>query len=200
MIGLSIAQSWFRRRKRYDLYCFSHDFALCSTRVDQHRLCPKVIPLDEVSINAKRSTALADLEDTIIGALQNVGKIIKDQEYASTSFVKQEVKIRNGITETRDKLNIHLDHLKHVLIQDLTAKLYNCQSENGKIWQNLKLVNKRLIINHLKHETENMKMSGSNLQVFLWTREINKTVAEEIKSIKSSVSKISLGVDSMIMF
>ncbi|CAC5402826.1 unnamed protein product [Mytilus coruscus] len=35
-----------------------------------------------------------------------------------------------------------------------------------------------------------MKMSGSNLQVFLGTREINKTVAEKIRSIKSSVSTI----------
>lgn len=146
MIGLSITESCCRHRKRYDLYCFSHDVASCSTCVDQHRLCPKVIPLDEVS---------------------NQCKAINNQESASTAFEKQEVKIRNSITETRDMLNKHLDHLEQVLVQDLTAKSTNCKSANGKTLQNLKLVNKRL--NHLKQETEKMKISGSNLRVFLGT-------------------------------
>lgn len=202
MIGVSIVQSCFRHGQRYNLYCSSHDVALCSTCVDQLRLCLKVVPLDEAAVNAKRSTALADLEDTINGALQNVGKIIKDQESASTTFKKQEVKIRNSITETRDKLNKHLDCLEQILVQELTAKSNNCKSANGKTLQNLKLANQRL--EHLKQEIEKMKMLGSNLQIFLGTREINKIVTEEIKSIKSSVSKIKLykisfGVDSMIM-
>ncbi|VDI73862.1 Hypothetical predicted protein [Mytilus galloprovincialis] len=196
-----ISQTCVGHGKRYDLYCSVHDKPLCLDCVDQHKSCSQLVSLDAVSANAKQSTALADLEDTINGALQNVGKFIKNQETSGNEFDKQESLIKNTIQLTREKLNQHLDLLEHNLIQDLSTKTFNCKSAYGKVIHQLNLADKKL--SQLKEEMETMKQMASDVQVFLGTREINKTIGEEIKSIKGIINstknfEIKIEIDSSI--
>ncbi|XP_052065946.1 uncharacterized protein LOC127705657 [Mytilus californianus] len=183
---VSISQTCVGHGKRYDLYCSLHDKPLCIDCVDQHKSCSQLVSLDKVAANAKQSTALADLEDTISGALNNVGKCIKNQEKSGIEFDKQESLIKKTIQKTREKLNQHLDLLEQKLIQNLSTKNVNCKSAYGEVLHQLYLADKKL--NQLKREIGTMKQMASDVQVFLGTREINKTVSEEIKSIKSILS------------
>lgn len=63
---------------------------------------------DAVAANAKQSTVLQDLEDTINETLQNVGKCIKSQEERDIELDKQESFI---------KKTVHLDILDQKLIK-----------------------------------------------------------------------------------
>ncbi|CAG2250723.1 unnamed protein product [Mytilus edulis] len=174
--------------KRYDLYCSVHDKPICIDCVDQHKSCSQLVSLDTVAANAKQSTAIADLEETINGALQNVGKFIKNQETKGKELDKQERLIKKNIQEIREKLNQHLDSLEQKSIQDLSIKTLNCKSEHNKAVHQLNLADQKL--GQLKEEMMTLKQMASDVQVFLGTREINKTLCEEIKSVKGIIYSI----------
>ncbi|XP_071121612.1 uncharacterized protein [Mytilus edulis] len=198
---VAISQTCVGHGKRYELYCSVHDKPLCIDCVDKHKNCSQLVSLDEVAANAKQSSALADLEDTINGALLNVGKFIKNQETKDKEFDKQESLIKTTIQKTREKLNQHLDLLEQKLIQDLSTKTFNCKSAYGKMLNQLNLANQKL--SQLKEETETMKEMASDIQVFLGTREIDKTVSDEIQSIKCIINntkyfEINMEIDSSI--
>ncbi|CAC5419160.1 unnamed protein product [Mytilus coruscus] len=198
---VAISQTCVGHGKRYDLYCSVHDKPLCIDCVDQHKSCSKLVSLDAVAANAKQSTALADLEDTINGALQNVGKFIKNQETSGKEFDKQESLIKKTIKKTREKLNQHLDLLEQKLIQNLSTKIINCKSAYAKVLRQLNLADTKLC--QLKEEMETIKQMASDIQVFLGTRELNKTACEEIKSIKGIINstkyfEIKIEIESSI--
>ncbi|VDI08752.1 Hypothetical predicted protein [Mytilus galloprovincialis] len=182
---VAISQTCVGHGKRYDLYCSEHDKPLCLDCVDQHKSCSQLVSLDAAAANAKQSTALADLEDTINGALQNVGKFNKNLKTIGYELNKQERLIKKNIQEIREKLNKHLDALEQKLIQDLSIKTLNCKSEHTKAIHELNLADQKL--SQLKEEMMTMKQMASDVQVFLGTREINKTLSEEIKTIKGII-------------
>lgn len=72
-------------------------------------------------------------------------------------------------------------------MQDLSTKTAFCTSAYGKMLNQLNLAFKEL--SQVKKETETMKQMASDVQVFLGTREINKTMSKEIKSIKAMLNK-----------
>ncbi|XP_071160952.1 E3 ubiquitin-protein ligase TRIM45-like [Mytilus edulis] len=85
--NISISITCKDHDKRLELFCKTHDVAVCLGCVpSRHRTCSDVIPLDKAAENAKHSTALADLEDTSTGTLQNLEQIITDRESALTNF------------------------------------------------------------------------------------------------------------------
>ncbi|VDI73863.1 Hypothetical predicted protein [Mytilus galloprovincialis] len=85
------------------------------------------------------------------------------------------------------------------MIQNLSTKTFNCKSFFGKVLHQLNLADGKL--SQLKEEMETMKQMSSDVQVFLGTREINKTLCEEIKSIKGIIDntfEIKIEIDSSI--
>ncbi|CAC5419162.1 unnamed protein product [Mytilus coruscus] len=198
---VAVSQTCIGHGKRYDLYCSMHDKPLCIDCVDQHKSCPQLVSIDKAAANAKQSTALADLEDTINGALKNVGKFIENQESIGIEFDEQESLIKKNIQKTREKLNQHLDVLEQKLIQNLSTKTFNCKSAYGKVIHHLNLADQKL--RQLKEEMENMKQMASDIHVFLGTREIDKTLSDEIQSIKGIINstkyfEIKMEIDSSI--
>lgn len=112
MKDVSINQTCVGHGKRYDLYYSEHDKPICLDCVDQHKSCPQLMSLDKAASDAKESSALSDLKDTINGALTNVERCIKSQDMIVKEFDNQESRIKKKIQETREKLNKHLDILE----------------------------------------------------------------------------------------
>lgn len=187
--------------KRFDLYCSMHDQPLCIACVNQHKSCTNVTPLDEAARNAKQSTAFADLEDTINAALESIGKSVNEQEAAEKHVGNQKQKILKSINELRKKINKHLNDLEQKLIHDLSAKCAKCKSSHEKILQQLNSSDKKLL--HFKEETQKMKKFASDVQLFLGTRDINRYVANEIRSLTTTINgahqfKIEADMDLLI--
>ncbi|CAG2229594.1 unnamed protein product [Mytilus edulis] len=98
--------------KRLELYCKTHDVAVCLGCVpSHHKACSDVMPLDKAAENAKRSTALADLEDTLTIALQNLQQLINDRASALENLDEAKVdqaQIQLRVAEMRTIKNIRL--------------------------------------------------------------------------------------------
>ncbi|XP_063420947.1 uncharacterized protein LOC134706168 [Mytilus trossulus] len=177
--------------KKLDLYCKKHDAAICVFCLvcipSEHKSCSSsdVISIDDASKNAKQSSALLYLEGTILTTVDNVKHCIKDREMALTNVDQDEQTIRKTITNTRKNLNECLDNLERKLLVDLQSKHGNCKSKIIKILNQLRQMEKEVEI--LKEQTIQMKSFASDLQVFLGTRQLNKTISETIGSLKEEI-------------
>lgn len=189
MQNISISQTCTVHQKGYGWYCKEHDMPLCVSCVpNEHKTCSDVISLHDAAKNAKCSTAFADLEDTIDGAIKNVQKFVNTSGLAIDDFDRQEVAIKKTINETRNEINKHLDELERNLLVDLTKEKQTCKSKYNDNQSQLQLSAKRLI--QFKHKTTQMKEYASEMQVFLGTREIKKLVDDEIKALMNVPSPL----------
>ncbi|CAG2230666.1 unnamed protein product [Mytilus edulis] len=111
-------------------FCKSHDEVLCVACVpSKHKACSDVIPISVNSANARQSTALSDLEETIEGTLRNVKQCIKNRESATKEIEKQELAIKTMVLETRTKINGKLDKLQEKLLHELRSTSNTCSSK-----------------------------------------------------------------------
>ncbi|CAC5365060.1 unnamed protein product [Mytilus coruscus] len=175
--------------KKLDLYCKKHDIAICVVCIlSQHKTCSSsdVISIDEASKNSKQSSALSDLEETISKILDDVKYCINDRETALKNVDKEEQTIRKTIAETRLSLTKYLDELERKLLLDLKSQHKNCKSKYIKILDQMKQIEKEL--ENLREQTLKMKRFASDLQVFLGTRQLNKIITENIKSLKEEIT------------
>ncbi|CAC5411123.1 unnamed protein product [Mytilus coruscus] len=173
---------------KLDLYCKKHDIAVCVVCVSsEHKFCAasEVIAIDEVSRNAKQSTALSDLEGTILRTLENVKHCINDREIVMENVDKDEKLIRKTIADTRMNLNKYLDELERKMIKDLKSKHECFESKYIRILNQMKEQGKE--IENMREQILQMKRFASDLQVFLGTRKFNKTITENIESLKEEI-------------
>ncbi|CAG2224258.1 unnamed protein product [Mytilus edulis] len=176
--------------KKLDLYCKYHGVAVCAVCVPAaHKTCraDDIISIDDAAKNAKYSTALTDLEETISRTLDNLRQSILDRTKTSTNIDTDTKIMKNRILETRLKLNKHLDALEENILQELRTKHDKCKSKYSETLKCLKKTEHEFAI--CKEQTQQMKLFASDLQVFLGTCQMNETTMEKIKSLKAETCK-----------
>ncbi|CAG2229593.1 unnamed protein product [Mytilus edulis] len=82
-----------------------------------------------------------------------------------------------------------LDDLEEKLLFELETQHGKCKSELSKLLNRLK--NSERNLNSLKEQTSQLKSFASDIQLFLGTRQINKTVFKEVKSVKAGIKSVS---------
>ncbi|CAC5369283.1 unnamed protein product [Mytilus coruscus] len=171
--NISISLNCKDHNKRLELYCKTHDVAVCLGCVpSHHRACSDVISLDKAAENAKHSTALADLQDTLTIALQNLQQIINDRSAALENLDGQKQTIKNTINDTRARIMKKLDDLEQKIFLELDTQHGKCKSEVNKLLTD-RLKNSERDLNCLKEQTSQLKLFASDVQLFLGTRQIN---------------------------
>ncbi|CAG2230901.1 unnamed protein product [Mytilus edulis] len=187
--NISISLTCKEHDKRLELYCKTHDVAVCLGCVpSNHRTCSDVMTLDKAAENAKRSTALADLEDTLTIALQNVQQLNNDRAAALENLDGQKQTIKNAVNDTRAKIMKKLDDLEEKLLFELETQHGKCKSELSKLLNRLK--NSAGNLNSLKEQTSQLKSFASDIQLFLGTRQINETAFNEVESVKERIKDV----------
>ncbi|XP_071160953.1 E3 ubiquitin-protein ligase TRIM45-like [Mytilus edulis] len=175
--------------KRLELYCKTHDVAVCLACVpSRHITCSDVIPLDKAAENAKHSTALADLENTLTRTIQNLQHIISDRESALDNFETQKQTIKNTITDTRAIILKKIDDLEQKLLHELDTIHDNCKSETNTLLNQSK--NAKRDFNCLREQTSQLKSFASKIQLFLGTRQINEAVFKKVESVKEGIKSV----------
>ncbi|VDI76335.1 Hypothetical predicted protein [Mytilus galloprovincialis] len=175
--------------KRFELYCKTHDVAVCLGCVPSHHMtCSDVIPLDKAAANAKQSTALADLEDTLTLTIQNLEQIIADRDSAAKKLEDQKKTIQNTINATRTRILDKLADLEQKLLHELDLKHNGCKSEESKLLTRLKKSKRDLSC--LREHTSQLKSFASDIQLFLGTRQINQSVFREVESVKERIMSV----------
>ncbi|CAC5404801.1 unnamed protein product [Mytilus coruscus] len=201
--NISISLTCKDHDKRLELYCNTHDVAVCLGCVpSRHMTCSDVIPLDKAAENAKHSTALADLEDTLTRTLQNLEQIITDRESAFENFEGQKQIIKHAINDTRTRIMKKLDDLEQKLLLELDTKHDNCKSEINKLLNQMK--NSKRDLSCLREQTSQLKSFASDIQLFLGTRQINEAVFREKEYVKEEIKsahnyKINIQLHPSIM-
>ncbi|VDI35513.1 Hypothetical predicted protein [Mytilus galloprovincialis] len=187
--NISVSLNCEDHEKRFELYCKTHDVAVCLGCVPtHHRTCTDVIPLEKAAANAKQSTALADLEDTLTVTIQNIEQIIADRDSASKKLEDQKKTIKNTINATRTRIMDKLADLEQKLLHELDLKHDDCKSEERKILTGLKKSERDLTC--LKEQTSQLKSFASDIQLFLGTRQINEAVFKEVDTIKERIKSV----------
>ncbi|XP_071139196.1 uncharacterized protein [Mytilus edulis] len=180
---VTVEQTCIQHNKKIDWFCKSHDEPLCKACVSfEHKICPDVVPLEDVTANAKHSTVIQDLEDTINRSLQNIENFIRDRNTVCESIQAKRRDIEKTISATREKAVRFFDELQQRLLQELSSISDECMSESIKDLKDFEDAQKNLI--KLKDQTLKLKDFASDLHVFLGTRQVFKSVNEEIRSMK----------------
>ncbi|CAG2185984.1 unnamed protein product [Mytilus edulis] len=175
--------------KQLELYCNTHDVAVCLCCVSSHhQTCTDIIPLRKAAENTKHSTALADLEDTLSRSLLNIQHIITDRAETLKNMDCQKQTIKATIIDTRARIKKKIDDLEQKLLLELDTKWRNCNSEATKRLNRLKKSERDL--NCLKEQTSQLKSLASDIQVFLGTRQINEAVSKEVETAKNEIKSL----------
>ncbi|XP_063426997.1 E3 ubiquitin/ISG15 ligase TRIM25-like [Mytilus trossulus] len=176
--------------KKLDLYCKYHSGALCAVCVKSaHKTCraDDIISIDNVSKNAKGSTALLDLKEKITKTLENVKQCISDQMSASAKIDIDEQTIKNMVLETKLQLNRRLDELEEHLLNDLKMKHKKFKTIYSTLLQ--KLEHREKEFKNFREQTQRMKLHASDLELFLGTCQMNKTTMDKIELLKVEIGK-----------
>lgn len=111
---------------------------------------------------------------------------MNNRNVAMKNLELEEQRVRKSISEMRTNVNKHLDDLEKKMLDELSDQCGNCKSKNGKVQKHLNKSEKEIQL--LQEQTSQLKRVGSDLQVFLGTRQINKLILDEVQSVKSMTS------------
>ncbi|CAC5404508.1 unnamed protein product [Mytilus coruscus] len=150
-----------------------------------HKSCADVISISVASKNARQSTALSDLVESIDRRLSNIEQCITNRDCATKEIEKQELEIKKIILEMRKKVNTHLDKLEEKLLLELGSTSRYCKSEYAKILQKLKSAEEKLT--KLREQTLHIKQFSSDIQVFLGMYQGIRLIVSETKAITDSI-------------
>lgn len=186
---VTISQTCQEHDKRFEFYCKTHDIVLCKACLPSlHRACTDVVPLDDAARNAKTSTALADLEDSICDVLKNVKSLIQDREVASKTIVAQEKMIKNKIEESRAKINKCLDTMEEKLIHELAMKSNEYKAKHESILTYLESTENTFM--GMNKKINAIKQFASDQQVFLGVHQLSKTLNETLNLARTDVGSM----------
>lgn len=144
--------------------------------------------MDKAAENAKHSTALADLEDTLNGTLQNLEQMITDRDLVLEKLDVQRQAIVNTINETRARIAKKLDDLETKCLLELEKKYGNCKSDLDTLLNGLR--NSKRDLSFLQEQTLQLKSFASDVQLFLGMRHIHETVLKDVECVKECFKNV----------
>ncbi|XP_071172205.1 tripartite motif-containing protein 29-like [Mytilus edulis] len=114
--------------------------------------------------------------------------VISNRNVAMQNFEVQEQSIRKSIGEIRTNLNKHLDKIEKKLLDELSELYTRCKSKYGKVLKTFHKTENEIKL--LQIQTSQLKRLGSDIQVFLGTRQITELINVQIHTVKSVVRAI----------
>ncbi|CAG2229935.1 unnamed protein product [Mytilus edulis] len=179
-----IQQSCTNHNEKYQHYCVAHALPICFKCIKEHQRC-NVIPLDEVTSNAKTSGQLQDLETRLVDLIQNIDRIKKDRQANLESIRKRKELHLAEIQQRRNQINKHLDKLENEIKQDLEKKEGQCKKSIQSILSSVE--EKKNFITEYQTNLQSIKQHASDLQTFLVMRDIEVKVFENEQYLQSLV-------------
>ncbi|CAC5399368.1 unnamed protein product [Mytilus coruscus] len=158
-----IQQSCTYHNENYQQYCVAHALPICFKCIKEHQKC-NVIPLDEVTNNAKTSGHFQELETRLMDLLQNIDRIKKDRKaYLESIEERKEIHLAK-INQIRNQINKHLYKLEKDIIQDNEKKECQCKENIQKFLSSVK--EKENLITEYQTNLQSTKQHASDLQIF----------------------------------
>ncbi|XP_071149175.1 uncharacterized protein [Mytilus edulis] len=179
-----IQQSCTYHNEKYQQYCVAHALPICFKCIKEHQKC-NVIPLDEITNNAKTSGQLQDLETRLMDLLHNIDRIKMDRKVNLVSIEERKELHLVEIQQTRNQIKKRLNKLEKEIIQDLEKKECQCKKNIQTILSSVK--EKENLITEYQTNLHSIKQHASDLQTFLVMRDIEIKVLENEQYLQSLV-------------
>ncbi|VDI09068.1 Hypothetical predicted protein [Mytilus galloprovincialis] len=128
------------------------------------------------------------MTDSVNVALDNMTYFINNRNEAMQNIEVQEQNIRKSISEMRTNLNKHLDKIEQKLLDELSELYTNCKSKYEKVLRDFHKTENEIM--WLQEQTSQLKHLGSDVPVFLGTRQIIELINVQVHIITSVVNAI----------
>ncbi|XP_052097424.1 uncharacterized protein LOC127732428 [Mytilus californianus] len=190
-----IQQSCVYHNEKYLQYCVEHVLPICFKCITDHQKCT-VIPLEDVTNNARTSEQFQDLEIRLEDLMKNIDRIKKDRKANVASIQEMKKKHVAEIRQIRIQINKHLDKLEKQIIKDIEDKGSQCKKNIEKILSSV--TEKETRITECQANVKSIKQYASDLQTFLGMREIEEKVFENEQYLQSLIDAKSF--DQLYLF
>lgn len=196
-VVLNISQYCKIHNHKYQIYCKKHESSCCSfCIVESHNECRNIVKLVEVIKNVKTSNAFYKIEQVFVDFLDNIKNIRENHEDNMASLSEQKTTIEQEIEQTRKTINNHLDKIKGEMINELSKVE---KQANKEIYQHVSFLNeKENEISEYQRNISSIKQHASDLQAFLYVKQLEKDVLVKDKYIQSLIDNNTLKQYSLL--
>ncbi|CAC5384866.1 unnamed protein product [Mytilus coruscus] len=179
-----ISNSCKKHHEKYHLYCQKHECPCCKICiVENHNGCNDLRDINAIVKDVKSSSALLDIKYNLEEILKDLKNIRKNRQDNLMSLTEEKNRIVEDVKEVRVAVNEYCDKIQQKIITELEAIE---EAESKKICQILNTVNtKEQETEKNIRSLENIKLYASDLQTFLFMKQIENDVKGREESIQS---------------
>ncbi|XP_052087363.1 transcription intermediary factor 1-beta-like [Mytilus californianus] len=188
---LEITQTCKSHNEKFQIYCNKHESPCCKKCiVETHNKCKEFVDIDDVVKDVKSSNAFVDIEHTLAEILENIKRIQKDREENLKAIKETREDIESQIKMTKLKIVNFLDILQEDILKELSEIE---ESESKQIRKLLTLVQQtEKDVMEYQNNIANIKQHASDLQAFLYLKQIEHEVDGKDKLIQTVVENKNL--------
>ncbi|CAG2198362.1 unnamed protein product [Mytilus edulis] len=182
--------------EQYQMVCQAHDELLCLKCIEKHDGCKGIIPISKVIENVKMSSLFQETQNSLNDINRNIEILQNELKKQQGGIKQQEETILSQISETRNKINNHLDKLEEKIrneVSEITAKLNNDMNQALQI-----LESKNGDTNNAEQQLKDIERYASDLQTYLGLRKISSEAATTELYLQSIIRDHSLDEMTLI--
>ncbi|XP_063399728.1 uncharacterized protein LOC134684372 [Mytilus trossulus] len=176
--------------EQYQMVCQSQDELLCLKCIEKHDGCKGIIPLNKVIEDVKKSSLFQETQHSLKDINGNIKALRSELNKQQRSINQQEETIIAQISDTRNKINAHLDKLEKKIrneVADVTAKLNYDKNQTLQI-----LESKNGNTTNAEQQIKDLEMYATDIQTYLGFRHISAEAAATESYLKSIVGDNSI--------
>ncbi|XP_076100579.1 uncharacterized protein LOC143069696 [Mytilus galloprovincialis] len=179
---LEISSQCRDHNKKFELYCSFHACPCCVQCItDKHKKCQDLKPLSDILKQVKSSASVQLFEKDLKNVKENLEEIIKYLNSRMNTSNSQKTKAAEQIRSMRKLIDDFLNKLEQKILDDLESKQSQLKSKMNTLLQQLKTQANQ--ISQLQSEFSKMTQYGTELQMYVGLREIEKTTSQAAKYI-----------------
>ncbi|CAG2224085.1 unnamed protein product [Mytilus edulis] len=182
--------------EQYQMVCQAHDELLCLKCIEKHDGCKGIIPISKIIENVKKSSLFQETQQSLNDINRNIEMLQNELKKQQGSIKQQEETILSQISDTRNKINDHLDKLEEKIrneVSEITAKLNNEMKQTLQI-----LENKNGNNNSTWQQLKDLDRYATDIQTYLGLRNISSEAATTESYLQMIIGDHSL--EEIILF
>lgn len=188
---LEITQTCKVHNEKFQIYCNKHDCPCCKKCiVETHNECKEFVDIDDVVKNVKSSNAFVEIEHTLAEISENITRIQKDREENLKSIKETREDIESQIKMTKQKIVNYLDQLQEDILKKLSDTVEAESNQIRKLLTSVQQTEKD--VTEYQNNMANIKQHASDLQAFLYLKQIEQDVDGKDKLIQTLVENKNL--------
>ncbi|CAG2247260.1 unnamed protein product [Mytilus edulis] len=188
---LEITQTCKVHNEKFQIYCNKHDCPCCKKCiVETHNECKEFVDIDDVVKNVKSSNAFVEIEHTLAEISENIKRIKKDREENLKSIKETREDIESQIKVTKQKIVNYLDQLQEDILKELSDTVETESNQIRKLLTSVQQTEKD--VTEYQNNFANIKQHASDLQAFLYLKQIEQDVDGKDKLIQTLVENKNL--------